>query len=164
MTRRGWRPACPQLRQHALYFLCRKSLTLHPDEGQPALRHMNLDQVIFLNQSNGAAIERLRRDMANTRAFHGPGEAPISDESGGRIQGGISRDDGRGKIHIGHAISTWPLATDNYYVGGPNPALAQSVERALFKVKDARGSRVNMQLFRYRESLNDRAARGKIAA
>src|SRR5579875_1818881 len=164
MTRSGGCPARPPLRQHALHFRCGELLTLHPNESQPAFRHMKLDQIIFLNQSNGATIQGLWRDMADTRAFHGPGEAPVGDESSGRVQGRISRDDSRGEIHFGHTIGTWPLVTDNYYVAWPNPALTQSVERALLKVKDARGSRVNMHFFRYRESLDDRAARGKIAA
>lgn len=61
---RWWCPMCTALGQHTLHLVCRELLALYTNDGQTVLRHIDLNQVILLDQGDGTTLQGLRCDMA----------------------------------------------------------------------------------------------------
>src|SRR5207302_9039647 len=99
------RPTRAARRQHTLHLLLWEALALYANYRQPALGHVNLDQVVLLNQSDWAAIQGFGCDMPDARTLHSSGEASVGNDGSGRIERGIGCDDSRGVVHIWNAVS-----------------------------------------------------------
>src|SRR5436309_9925890 len=102
--------------------------------------------------------------MPDAWTLHGPGEAPVGDEGGGRIECGIGRENRRGEVHLGHAVRTRPLITNDHYVARRHLATHQRIEGHLLKVKHPCWSDVDMHLFGNRECLDHCSTGSQVAA
>src|SRR5438128_2014306 len=157
------RPTRAALRQHTLHLLLWEALALYANYRQPALGHVNLDQVVLLNQSDGAAIQGFGCDMPDARTLHSSGEASVGNDGSGRIESGIGCEDRRGGVHLGHAVGSRPLVADHHYIARRHLTLPQRIEGHLLKVEDASRSQMDMHLFGDREGLDHSSAGSQVA-
>src|SRR5947209_10123166 len=109
------RPARAALRQHTLHLVLWEALALYANYRQPALGHVNLDQVVLLNQSDGAAIQGFGCDMPDARTLHSSGEASVGNDGSSGIERWIGWDAPPGEVHLGHAVGSRPLIGEPHH-------------------------------------------------
>src|SRR2546430_7536228 len=164
VTWRWWRPTCAALGQHTVHLVLGESLALHAHDRQPALGHVNLDQVVLLNQSDGAAIQGFGGDMPDAWALHRSREASVGNDGGGGIERGIGCDDRRGEVHLGHAVGTRSLVANHYHVARRHLTIPQRIKGCLLIVEDPRRSYMGVHLFGDREGLDHGSTGSQVAA
>ena len=109
-------------------------LALHAHDGQLAVMHVDLDQVILLHQCDGAAHRSLRADMADDRAAACAGEAAIGNQSYAGSQLRVGADGFAGVEHLGHTAAAGAFVADEDGVTGLHLTVQHSGDARLLTV------------------------------
>ena len=133
------------------------------DQFQTPIRDVDLNQVAIFHECDGAAIERLGRDMANRWAFGRAGKTPIGDNRRRMCQCRIGGDDRCREIHLGHPVGARPLITNDHDIAWLDFARQQCLDCSVLEVEHPRWSDVHVHLGRHGEVLDHRSTWRQVA-
>ena len=124
---------------------------------------IDLDDISFFHQGNGAAFNRFRGNMANACATGSTGKTAVGKKGNFLVQTHAGQY-GSGIQHFAEAGSALgSFVTDDDYVAGVDLLSADSRNGFFFRIEHPGRAGMNQHFFRYGAGFNNRAVRSQIA-